>query len=299
MSSEAVITCGDQKAVVSSRGGALLSYSVQGRDVVVPLRPDNPAGGMYGAVLAPWPNRLDSGRYVFDGIEHEVPINEVARNNAIHGFVHDMAWTLKCSGEKAVTASVLLEELPGYPFRMSLSVHYELDDAGLTVTATAMNLGESEAPFGIGFHPWLASGGAQLDECVLEIHASSWIMPNERLLPVGVRDIPDALDFSAPRVIAGAVLDDGFAGAIRDADGKTWIRLASPDGYTSAVWSLAPLDFWQVCSGDFPELGHFQRAGLAAEPMSCPANSFASGDHLTCLAPEQALTVSWGLCLEP
>lgn len=295
---ETALVLGAQRAVVTSLGGALRAYRVGGRDVVVPLEPGAPAPGMHGAVLAPWPNRLGGGRYVFDGVQHRVPVNERARGNANHGFANELHWTVTRAHGNALTATVALGDRPGYPFAVELAVRYALAGDGLTVTATATNRGGADAPFGIGFHPWLSPGGARVDDCTLAVDASGWVETDGRMLPVGVRPIPGRLDFGAARRIGGAVLDDGFAGAARDADGRSWVRLASPDGRTAAAWSRAPLDFWQVCTGDFPELGPLQRAGVAAEPMSCPANAFASGDHLVRLRPGRRWTVSWGLCLD-
>lgn len=298
MSNELILTRGHQQAVVAGQGGALRAYRVAGRDVIVPLGPGLPTSGLHGAVLAPWPNRLDGGRYVFDGVQHQVPVNEPARDNANHGFVHDMDWHLTRAGEDTATAMVLLDTAPGYPFTVELAVHYALTGDGLAITVTATNRGDTDAPFGIGFHPWLSPGNARVDDCELSIGASGWVETDERLLPVTTRPIPPELDFTAPRLVGGAVLDHGFAGATRDGDGRSWVRLASPDGFAAAAWSRAPLDYWQVTTGDFPELGPLERAGVAAEPMSCPANALASGDHLFRLHPGQDLVLSWGLCLD-
>ncbi|GAA3198957.1 hypothetical protein GCM10020255_102530 [Rhodococcus baikonurensis] len=40
-----------------------------------------------GLVLAPWPNRIRDGHFMFDGIEHQLEITEPALGNASHGFV--------------------------------------------------------------------------------------------------------------------------------------------------------------------------------------------------------------------
>lgn len=300
MNETMILTRGEQRAEIAAHGATLVAYSVGGRDVVVPIAPEDPHSGMHGAVLAPWPNRLDAGRYSFDGVELEVPITEPDRNNAIHGFVHGMEWKLERIDEASLAATVTIEDAPGYPFVVELEMRYELDDEGLRVTTTATNAGETDAPFGIGFHPWLAPGAAAVDECTLAVDATAWIEPDERLLPVAVHEpIPAEYDFASARSMKGVVFDDGFAGAVRDGEGRSWIRLASADGYAASVWSLAPLDFWQVCTGDFSALGRLERAGVAAEPMSCPTNALASGDHVTCLKPGQKQSFAWGLRLEP
>jgi galactose mutarotase-like enzyme len=46
-----------------------------------------------GQVLIPWPNRLQDGRYEFDGRRHQLPLNEPEHRNAIHGLVRWANWT--------------------------------------------------------------------------------------------------------------------------------------------------------------------------------------------------------------
>ena len=42
--------------------------------------------------LIPWPNRLAEGRYSFAGSEHQLPLDEPERENAIHGLLRWRAW---------------------------------------------------------------------------------------------------------------------------------------------------------------------------------------------------------------
>ena len=46
-----------------------------------------------GQLLAPWPNRIDGGRYVFDGTEFQLALTEPAHANAIHGLTRWTVWT--------------------------------------------------------------------------------------------------------------------------------------------------------------------------------------------------------------
>ncbi|HLS26707.1 MAG TPA: aldose epimerase, partial [Beutenbergiaceae bacterium] len=63
------------------------------------------------------------------------------------------------------------------------------------------------------------------------------------------------------------------------------------------VWMDTTLGYWQLCTGD--ELaGGARRTGLAAEPMSCVADAFNTGDDLVHLEPGGDHYVRWGLTLE-
>jgi len=52
------------------------------------------------------------------------------------------------------------------------------------------------------------------------------------------------------------------------------------------------MDCWQVCSAD--HIPAHYRFGLAAEPMSCYADAFNTGDRLVRLEPGESHTVRWG-----
>ena len=103
-----------------------------------------------GQVLMPWPNRLTDGRYEWDGESYQLPLNEPPY--AIHGLVRGQVWDLVGDG----AFELLLEPRPGYPFRLRLRVEYTLDDHGLTVHDIVENVGDRDAPFGAGHHPYIA-----------------------------------------------------------------------------------------------------------------------------------------------
>jgi aldose 1-epimerase len=45
-----------------------------------------------GQLLLPWPNRLHTGRYSWDGASYQVPLNEPEQQNAIHGPTRWHSW---------------------------------------------------------------------------------------------------------------------------------------------------------------------------------------------------------------
>lgn len=288
---------GDQRAVITERGAALRTYQVGDRDVVVPFGEDELPPAMHGAILAPWPNRLADGRYSFDERTHLLPITELARRVANHGLVHSADWRLVDHGDSHVELALDLLPVSGYPFHLDLHIHYRLTADALSVGLAATNAGQTRAPYGVGFHPWLSPGTATLDECLLQVDAASWLRTDDRLLPVASEPLPADKDFSSARRLGATSLDDGF-GSAGHRDGRSWARLTAPDGSVAAAWMEPPLAYWQVCTGDFPETGRYERTGVAAEPMSCPANAFVSGHDLAVIEPGATHNVLWGLRLE-
>src|SRR5687768_16737287 len=86
---------GGQRAVVVEVGGGLREYVVDGRPVLDGYAEGEMADGARGQPLLPWPNRLDGGRYDFGGRSFQLPIDEVERQNAIHGLTRWANWNVE------------------------------------------------------------------------------------------------------------------------------------------------------------------------------------------------------------
>ena len=293
----------DQEATVTDVGAKVRRYAVGGRDVITPFPADQVAPAGHGAVLAPWPNRLGDGRYTFDGVEYQLDISEPERGTALHGLAMWQRWSVEeiddaaHAAGHAATLAFRLAPSGGYPFDLLLRTTYRLTATGLHVQTTATNLGDTSAPYGVGFHPWLSPGAASIDECTLRLDASTRVLVDERLLPVGTEPVAGDFDLREPRTVRGLDLDDGFVDVIRDADGLSWIRLTGADGHTAAVWMDESMDTWQVCTGDHLGATDWRRTGVAAEPMSCIADAFRTGERLVRLEPGQTHDVTWGMAL--
>ena len=286
-----------QRAVVTAVGASLREYTVDGRDVVLPFDETAIAPAFSGAVLAPWPNRLRDGVYSYDGSTFEVPLTEHLRHTALHGLVATTTFDTTDADATSVTLEHVIVPTHGYPWPVRVRLTYALTGAGLHVTAEGTNLGTTTAPYGIGFHPWLSADGANLDECTLRLDAATRVTTDERLLPTGTEPAAGSYDLREQARLAGVDLDDAYVDVLRDADGLSWTRLSAPDGRTSAVWMDGSMDTWQVCTGDHVGDVAFRRSGVAAEPMSCIADAFRTGERLVRLEPGASHEVTWGATL--
>ncbi|QTE31328.1 aldose 1-epimerase family protein [Pengzhenrongella sicca] len=291
------IALGDQRATITEVGANLREYAVGDRDVITSFGEHELAPASNGGVLIPWPNRLADGQYAFDGVEYQLPITEPDRATALHGLGSWERWTVVAHDAASVALELALVPVPGYPFAVRVRVTYTLSQSGLHIRVAATNEGAQAAPYGVGFHPWLSPGGAALDECTLRLDATSRVTTDARLLPTGTEPAAGGFDFRAPQSLRGIALDDAYVDVIRDGDGLSWLLLAAPDGRTAAVWMDATMDTWQVCTGDALSNVAVRRTGLAAEPMSCIADAFRTGDRLIRLEPGASHEVTWGIAL--
>ncbi|WP_206488071.1 aldose 1-epimerase family protein [Rhodococcus sp. KRD162] len=256
-----------------------------------------------GLVLAPWPNRTADGTFVFDGVEHSMEITEPSRNNASHGFVRRTAWTLVEHTDARVEQSVDVGTHPGWPFSLTVTVVHELSSDGLTVTSTAKNTGDADAPYGMGFHTYVRVGDVPLDECTLEFSAGTRLpLDPVRNLPVG-NSVPTAdteYDFGRPRSLQGVQLDTPFSASLPDLDGRANHVLRGPDGTATVLWTDSNFGWVQVFTADpandqaYPDRGR----ALAIEPMTCPPNALNSEIDLIVLEPGQTWSGTWGMRYE-
>lgn len=287
------IAFGDQRAVVTQVGGGLRTYAVGDRDVVAGYGVDEMATGGRGQVLIPWPNRLQDGRYEFDGRAHQLPLNEVARSNAIHGLVRWVSWSAVDDGPGRIFMSYDLHPRPGYPFALSLQIEYGLSERGLRVTTRATNVGANACPYGSGAHPYVSVGTETVDDVLLRIPAATVLQADDRAIPVGSEPVAGSeLDYRAERRIGAARLDHCFTDLERDDAGMARVELSDGGDSSLAVWVDASYPYVMVFTGDLAEVG---RRGLAVEPMTCAPNAFRSGDGLVRLEPGGSHVATWGI----
>jgi len=291
-----VLTRGEQTAVVTEMGATLRDYRVGDRVLVDGFPEDARPDGGRGQVLAPWPNRVRGGRYTFDGSEQQLAVSEVATGNAIHGLVRWVGWAVAERDADRVSLTTTVWPQTGYPWLLRLAATYTLDDGGLTVEIAARNDGAGKAPYGVGQHPYLTAG-VPADHTVLTVPASRRLLSDDRSVPVGVEDVAGTpYDFRDGRVVGDLQLDDTFVGLEPGADGLVRVRLTEPrSGLGVELWADAATRCLQVFSGDTLPDPARRRAGLAVEPMSCPADAFNSRSDLVVLEPGETHLLRWGL----
>jgi aldose 1-epimerase len=289
------IADGEQRATIVEVGGGIRTYAVGDRPVLDPYPLDAMCDGAHGAVLVPWPNRLADGKYRFDGVDYQVAITEPAKHNAIHGFLMWRPWRALEREPSRVVIGTRLHPMMGYPFDLEVRVTYELDGGGLTVTTEATNRGTRSCPYGCGQHPYLSPGAGLIDDCRLELDASTRIVTDDvRQLPRENQAVDGTVfDFRTAKEIGDLHIDFAFHDLARDDDGRAWARLAAPDGRRAELWVDGTYPIIELYTGDTLEPSR-RRHGLGAEPMSCPPNAFASRDGLARLEPGDTFTARWG-----
>ena len=286
---------GRQRAVVVEVGGGMRTYDVDGVAVLDGYDEQELVTAARGQVLAPWPNRLHGGRYTWDGVEHEVALDEPAQGNALHGLVRFRAWRTAERSEDTVTMALRLHPSPPYPFCLDLTARYALTDEGLEVEHTATNVGPQAAPYALGTHPYITVGG-RIDEARLTVPASSWLPTDGSQVPTGTSPVEGtAYDFRTARTIGPLQVDHAFSGLQRGPDGVA--RLLLEGERTVEVWLDEGFGWLEVFTGDVVPEPERRRRGLGVEPMTAPPNAFVTGEGVLRLEPGDTVTHRWGVRL--
>ena len=291
-----VITCGGRQATITQVGATLRSYRVDGHDALDGFAEDERATDGRGQVLAPWPNRVAEGRYRYGGRECQAPLSEPAGRTAIHGLVRWLDWTLVRRDEASVSLGCVIRPQPGYEWPVDLDITYAVDDAGLTVRLQATNTGAERAPFGAGFHPYLAPGSGSVDEFELTVPATHYLDLAEPDHPPRALAVRGEHDLTVARRVGTTRLDTAFGPLIRGEDGRAVALVSDPhSGRQVELWVDAAYPYLMVYTADNVHRPERRRAAVAVEPMTCPPNALRSGTDLIELDPGAAWSGSWGL----
>ena len=238
-----------------------------------------------GDFLAPFPNRVCDGIYTFEGQTYQLYPNESARGHALHGFLMKKECELisQDEGEKSTVArfkTIFTKgEFQGYPFDLEMILQFTLKESALDIKITAKNIGIGNAPYGIGWHPYLTAN-KKINDCKLRIPAKKImeVRTDKELIPTG--KLIDNEFGSELRTIGDTQLDTCFAELVDHAVRFENIELFMDD----------TMQYFQSYTPD-------ERMSIAVEPMSCAPDAFNNGLGLITLAPQQSIDHQFGIRL--
>jgi aldose 1-epimerase len=258
------------------RWGDILFASGDWESNPVPTRSGHP-------ILFPFPGRLRSGRFAFEGREYRLPPTDSTKRHAIHGFTPRIPWRVTGwdGGDDSAfvtgafdPAQDLPEAVSLWPAGYTLEVTYRLSRDRLRVEARVTNRGPGPLPFGLGYHPYFRLPGVNDPDIgghVLRANVTQ-VWQAEDGLPTGVRaDLPPGLDFRQPRPIGAAALDHVFTGVTgRPAPAGELVLLAT------LAHPNAPGELRVTADAAFRDLVLFtppHRHAVAIEPYTCSADA--------------------------
>ncbi|HUF96542.1 MAG TPA: hypothetical protein VMM60_00335 [Ilumatobacter sp.] len=138
-------------AAIDPIGGRLAQLSIDAVDLLVGARPElnEMHWGCYPMV--PWAGRIRRGRFRFDGVDHQLPIN--LGEHAIHGVGFTASWEVAAATD---TSAELMLQLPTddrWPFGGTATQRF-IVTPGAVHLELSVAAGQLAMPVSFGWHPW-------------------------------------------------------------------------------------------------------------------------------------------------
>lgn len=162
--------------------------------------------------LVPYSNRINDGRFRFDGQRHKLALNFGERPHSIHGIGWQRRWAVtKAMRSRAVLSldhDLAAGGSEGWPFPFHAEQHFALTADELTVTMKLVNTGRGRMPAGIGQHPYFPrTPGVEL-----QFRAGSVWHNGANYLPSHRTKVPARWRYDTSRPLGEPGLDNCFAG---------------------------------------------------------------------------------------
>jgi aldose 1-epimerase len=275
---------GDFLVIKAETGASLIELNLSGITLIdLPGSSNHPlASNPYhpSALLTPWVNRVRNGNYSFKGKNFQLPINEPALGNAIHGLLARVAFNVVQQSDASVTLEhVYKGEEPQYPFPFTFRITYLLlDEGGLEINFAAQNTGSSAMPFACGWHPYFSFPGTDATDLSIKFHPTSRFLSDSQMIPLKEENLNGKTQF----IFSQEKVDHVFR---LEAFEKHVTELIDHKNQRSL--------FLEQSSVTFPFLVVFQPDGynsVAIEPMTANTDAFNTGDGLIELAPSESFS---------
>lgn len=248
-----------------------------------------------GMILFPFPNRIEDGKYSFEGKEYQLDINEKSNNNAIHGLVAHSKFKVKKfeADDTFASLDLVYDELgtnEGYPFKCRLTIQFELNNnSELICKTTVENLDDKNIPVGVGWHPYFKA----LDT----INSLELKVPSDKILEIDSRMLTTGktltnTTFLNGKEIGKTEMDTCFV--LEPKNGVVTTELYDRvNNATVEIWQETGSNKYNFVQFYIPE----SRKSIAIESMTCPANAFNTRHCLITLAPKQKVSFNFGVKL--
>ncbi len=275
---------GNSFSIVPERGANLMDLTIGGAAILDGYgTPEELEVAKFGksAVLFPFPNRLNHGKYEWLGQSYQFPINNAATDNAIHGFVRNEAFEVDYIFLAKDHASILCSlnyegELDYYPFPFTLELEFMLHDSGaFTLEVACRNRHTAAIPVGFGWHPYFRLTD-KVDDHLLQLPGCEKVLIQDRMIPTGEQTVFP--DFQRKSRVGDAELDNCFQ--VAKADGSYKLLLDGAGKRLKVQASAKQFPYFQVFTPP-------HRSSIALEPMSCNVDAFNNGQGLVTLEPER------------
>ena len=261
------------------QGGRLQELTLLGKSIMKEIPDFNYNASYASAVLFPFANRIENGKYTFKNTKFQLDCNEKGLN-ALHGLVYNKKFKIVHKIESSSYASVTiaykeLEESLGFPFKYNIHLTYTLTNDELSLSVTIKNTDINPFPFTLGWHPYFLSH--DLKNSSLSFNSAKKIKFNKNLITQKVIDEKTEKAFK----IENKQLDDCFI------LNSNTIGFKTPN-YQLEISTNQIENYVQLYTPENLPL-------IAIEPMTGVSNSFNNNIGLQVLQPNTSYSLKWNV----
>jgi len=183
---------------LSLYGGFILSCFVKFGDmlqnVIDGYKDENEIKEQNGArscLMSPFSNRLLNGEYFFEGVRYKISSEIFPGNFIAHGFLRFSNFKILSIQENNEELTVVLfcdtireENFSGYPFDVDFYLIMKYWGCGFELKMIAENIGNKNAPFSFGWHPYFKLNEEGINKLALIIPFKKVAVLDENYLPL-------------------------------------------------------------------------------------------------------------------
>lgn len=274
---------GTKAKIQLSYGASLDELIIRNIKVITNLYPLDYIKTYPSSILFPFANRINDGKFNFNGSNYNLQCNEKQLNNAIHGLVYNKAFLVDelKKFENHAEIKLYYEEInppTGYPFKFRVELTYKLTNEFLSLKINVINLDDKKLPFTVGWHPYFKS--VDLDKSKIQFDCIKKIKCNKNNIALGF----EPFNSKMPLSLRKRRFDDAFV--LENPD----VKFFTPE-YDLVLKSSEKESFLQLYTP-------MNTNAIAIEPMTGVSDSFNNKIGLKKLSPGQSYSIEWQVSIK-
>jgi len=278
---------GTKAVIYPHLGGSLQQLLIKGNTIINNLIPTEEGvkhlNSSCSAILFPFANRMNKGKYEYKGQAYQLDCNETARGHALHGLVYRENWAVdELTATETMAQACLSYPFrgnTGFPFSFVIKAVYTLTNQGLQLAIDVENTGQTAFPFSLGWHPYFYSN--DLESSMIMVDSTTEIIADKTMIPI--KQIEQT--FPNPLLLKGKEFDNAYV------LNKTAIGYQTPD-YQIRI-QTAQDTTTQYLQLYIPS----HRQSIAIEPMTAPADCYNNHIGFKELAAQARYSIAWHIDL--